>query len=79
METAMYETLSRILIDDLHLNANEVRPGASCEEAGLDPLAMVELRVVLQDRLNLDFSDDELLATTRVADIVRMMEERTTS
>jgi len=75
----MYETLSRILIEDLHLNASEVRPDARCEDAGLDPLAMVELRMVLQEQLKLDISDDELMATKRVADIVRMMEERANS
>jgi acyl carrier protein len=74
----MYETLKRILIDDLHLNEDEVRPDASCEDAGLDPLAMVELRMVLQERLNMDFTDDELFATKRLVEIVRMMEERAT-
>lgn len=75
----MYETLSRILIEDLHLNASAVRPDARCEDAGLDPLAMVELRMVLQEQLNMDISDDELMGTKRVADIVRMMEERANS
>ena len=75
----MYETLVRILVDDLHLNASEVGPDASCEDAGLDTLALVELSMVLQERLDLDISDDELRSTKRVADIVRMMEERTNS
>ncbi|MGE5830509.1 MAG: acyl carrier protein [Micromonosporaceae bacterium] len=75
----MYETLVKILVDDLHLNASEVRPDASCEDAGLDTLALVELSMVLQERLDLDISDDELRSTKRVADIVRMMEERTNS
>lgn len=72
----MYETLSSILVQDLHLNANEVRLDASCEDAGLDSLAMVELSTILQQRHNLDITDDELMATKCVADIVRMMEER---
>ncbi len=32
--------------------------------------------MILQKRLDLQISDDELLATKRVADIVRMMEAR---
>lgn len=75
----MYETLSRILIEELDLNASAVRPDARCEDAGLDPLAMVELRMVLQEQFNMDISDDELMGTKRVADIVRMMEERASS
>lgn len=72
----MYEILVGILVDDLELNASDVRPDASCEDAGLDSLAMVELSMILEKRLNLRISDDELLATKRVADIVRMMEAR---
>jgi acyl carrier protein len=72
----MYEILVGILVDDLELNASDVRPDATCEDAGLDSLAMVELSMILEKRLNLRISDDELLATKRVADIVRMMEAR---
>jgi acyl carrier protein len=75
----MYETLSSILIDDLHLHASAVHPDASCEDAGLDRLAMVELRMVLQERLNMDVNDDELMATKRVADIMRLLEEHANS
>jgi acyl carrier protein len=75
----MYEVLVGILVDDLELNAGDVRPDASCEDAGLDSLAMVELSMILEKRLKLKISDDELLATKRVSDIVRMMETRATS
>jgi acyl carrier protein len=75
----MYEILSGILVNDLHLNASDIRPDASCEDAGLDSLAMVELSMILQKRINLQISDDELLAAKRVADIVRMMEARANS
>jgi acyl carrier protein len=75
----MYEVLVGILVDDLELNPGDVRPDASCEDAGLDSLAMVELSMILEKRLKLKISDDELLATKRVSDIVRMMESRTTS
>jgi acyl carrier protein len=40
---------------------------------------MVELSMILQKQLNMQISDDELLATKRVADIVRMMEARANS
>jgi acyl carrier protein len=75
----MYEILRGILVEDLRLNASDVRPDASCEDAGLDSLAMVELSMILQKRLNMQVSDDELLATRHVADIVRMMEARPSS
>lgn len=54
----MDEIPSGILGDDLQLNATDVRPDVSCEDAGLDLLAMVELSMILQKRLNLQTSDD---------------------
>lgn len=72
----MYATLRRLLIDDLHLRPGGIRPDASCAEAGLDQLAMVELRMVLQDRLGIDVNDDELIAAKRLADVVRLVEEQ---
>ena len=72
----MYEELRRILLDDLRCTEDEVRPQASCDEAGLDSLAMVELSMALSRRLGLEISDDELLRTLTVADIVRLMERQ---
>jgi acyl carrier protein len=72
----MYEVLRGILIDDLHLSASDLQPNASCEDAGLDSLALVELSMILNKQLKVDINDDELLAATGVADIVRMLEER---
>lgn len=72
----MYETLRRFLVDELHLRPSAIRPDARCADAGLDRLAMVELRIVLQDRLHIDVNDDELIAAKRLADVVRLVEEQ---
>ncbi|HST48398.1 acyl carrier protein [Jatrophihabitans sp.] len=72
----MYELLVGILVEELELNAGDVRPDSSCEDVGLDSLAMVELSMILQKRHHLQISDDELLKTKRVSEIVRIMEAR---
>lgn len=72
----MYELLKTILIEDLELDAGEVRPDASREDAGLDSLAIVELSMVLSRRLGIAIPDDELLELDTVADIAELIEQR---
>jgi acyl carrier protein len=73
----MYELLKTIMIEDLQLDADAVSPDASREDAGLDSLAMVDLSVALSRRLGIDISDDQLFELKTVADIARLMEQRT--
>ncbi|WP_431780403.1 acyl carrier protein [Streptomyces chumphonensis] len=72
----MYEQLKTILITDLHVAEDDVRPEATREEAGLDSLAMVELSMAIGKRLGLDVSDDELLEAATVGELARLVEER---
>ena len=73
----MYELLKTIMIEDLQLDAAGVYPGASREEAGLDSLAVVELSIVLSQRLGVDITDDELLELRTIAEIAQLIEQRT--
>lgn len=75
----MYELLKTIMIEDLQLNAGELSPDASREDAGLDSLAIVELSMVLSRRLGIEIADDELLELATVADIAQLIEKRTAS
>ena len=72
----MYDTLKAILVDDLFLSAEDVRPTASRAEVGLDSLATVELAAALNSRLGVVVKDHELLEAATVADIARLMERR---
>lgn len=72
----MYEQLKTIMVEDLLLDADDVRPDASREDAGLDSLAVVELSMVLSQRHGIEITDDELLELGTVAEIVALMEQR---
>lgn len=72
----MYEVLKAILVEDLQLRDADVRPEVGREGAGLDSLAVVELSMILSKRLRIEISDDELMRVATVADIARLMEER---
>jgi acyl carrier protein len=72
----MYQVLRTILVEDLRLDENDVRPEAEREDAGLDSLAMVELSMILSKRFDIEIGDDELFGATTVADIALLMEAR---
>lgn len=72
----MYEELKTILVEDLQLREADVRPDAGKEGAGLDSLALVELSMILSKRFAIEISDDELMRVSTVADIARLMAER---
>lgn len=75
----MYETLKSILVNDLQLIEDDIRPEATFDEAGLDSLAVVELSIVLGKRYGVEISDDELIESATVAGIADLMAQRTSS
>jgi acyl carrier protein len=69
----LYEKLKSILIDDLELTAEDIRPEATLDEAGLDSLAIVDLSIVLNKQYGFEVSDDELMEAATVADIAGLL------
>ncbi|QNP65966.1 acyl carrier protein [Streptomyces genisteinicus] len=72
----MLEQLQEILSNKLKVSPEAITPEATREDIELDSLAVVELSLLLKSELGLDISDDDLLETETVADMVRLMEER---
>lgn len=72
----MFETLKNILVDKLKVSPDQVTPEATKEDVELDSLAVVELSLVLEKELGLKISDDELMETGTVGEIVALMQER---
>jgi acyl carrier protein len=72
----MLEQLRNILADTLKVAPETIVPEATREDIELDSLAVVELSLLLKSELGLDISDDELLEADTVADMARLMEER---
>ncbi|MGW2647448.1 acyl carrier protein [Streptomyces sp. NPDC001393] len=72
----MLEQLKEILSNKLKVAPEAITPEATREDIELDSLAVVELSLLLKSELGLDISDDDLLEAETVADMVRLMEER---
>ncbi|MFJ5997450.1 phosphopantetheine-binding protein [Streptomyces sp. NPDC092370] len=72
----MLEQLKEILSNKLKVSSEAISPEATREDIELDSLAVVELSLLLKSELDLDISDDDLMEAQTVADMVRLMEER---
>ncbi|MEU2172249.1 acyl carrier protein [Micromonospora chersina] len=74
----MYDILKTIMVENLLLDADDVRPDASREDVGIDSLAVVELSLALRKRYGIHITDEELLELDTVADITELMRQRGT-
>jgi acyl carrier protein len=72
----MLDELKDILSNKLKVSPEAITPEATREDIELDSLAVVELSLLLKSELGLDISDDELLDSETVGDMVSLMEER---
>jgi acyl carrier protein len=72
----LYDKLKSILVNDLQLTEDDIRPEATLGEVGMDSLALVELYLVLSKQYGAELSDDELVETATVADIADLVAQR---
>ncbi|MEU5243831.1 acyl carrier protein [Streptomyces asoensis] len=59
--------LVRILVEDLGISEDDLRPDASLNDAGLDSLARAELAELLPERLGVHLGDDALNKASTLA------------
>ncbi|WP_333745690.1 acyl carrier protein [Streptomyces sp. IBSBF 2950] len=68
--------LVRILVDDLGITEDDLRPDASLNDAGLDSLALAELAELLPERLGVRLGDDVLNKAATVGALSTMIEQQ---
>ena len=56
--TERYEQLTRTLVEKFSADPEQINPGATLAELGLDSLAVAELFMNLQDEWNVPLQDD---------------------
>ncbi|MFF7387945.1 acyl carrier protein [Streptomyces scabiei] len=71
-----YDTLKRIIIEDLKVPSDLVSPGASLDDVEFDSLTLVELTVILERDLGVDIQDQELRDLATLSDMGRLVEDR---
>jgi acyl carrier protein len=75
----MYDDIKNSLVSTFKVPADEIHPGATLEELGLDSLDVVEFAALIKDLLNADVTEDELAELTRLDAIVDLVQTRVQS
>ena len=71
----MFEELKQFLIDELHVNANDVTPDAELVgDLGINSLELADLVYLCEEKYNIVIDDDDLQNFNTVGDIANYLE-----
>lgn len=68
--------LKTILLTDIKVPADRLSPDTSLDDAGLDSLAIVELSLLLGERLGIDLDDAEITRAATLGDLGHLIEQK---
>ncbi len=75
----MYEQLKQIVQTKFQVPGDEIGPGVTFEDLGLDSLDMVELSLVIEQEMGVRVSDDELAEAGRLSSVADLVASRSAS
>ena len=58
------------------LKVNEIKPEMELKSLGLDSLDLVEVMMKIEEEFDIEFSNDEMLGFTTVADVLADLEKK---
>lgn len=74
-----FDFIKGILVHQGNLPAESITPQATQEEAGIDSLAVTELSMILEERLGVVITEDELAKPPTMDDLVSLVAQRAAS
>ena len=71
------EKVKKIIIDQLGVSAEEVKPAASfVEDLGADSLDLTELIMAMEEEFEIEIADDDAQKLLKVQDAISYIEEK---
>lgn len=71
----MFETLKKFLVDNAHVNADDVTMDAELSgDLGINSLELADLVYVCEEHFDIEIEDEALHSFTTVGDVVRYLE-----
>lgn len=72
----MFETLKKFLIDELHVNADDIHMDAELSgDLGINSLELADLVFSCEEKFNIEIGDEDLHSFITVGDVVRYLED----
>lgn len=72
----MFETLRDILVEELQLDADEIKPESElANDLGINSIELADLVMLCEDKFDLEIEDDDIHRFITIADVVAYLEE----
>ena len=73
----MFETVKKLLIDDLQLSADDITLEAELiGDLGINSLELADLVLLCEEKFGIEIKDDDIHKFITVGDIVKYLEEK---
>jgi acyl carrier protein len=74
-ENTMFETLKNILVEELQLDPEEIKPEAELtNDLGINSIELADLVLMCEDKFGVEIDDDDIQQFVTIADVVKYLE-----
>jgi acyl carrier protein len=74
----MFETLKNLLVEELQLNADDIKPESElANDLGINSIELADLIMLCEDKFGVTIEDEDLHKFVTIADVVSYLEEKT--
>ena len=74
----MFETLKNLLVEELQLNADDIKPESElANDLGINSIELADLIMLCEDKFGVTIEDEDLHKFVTVEDVVNYLEEKT--
>ena len=74
----MFETLKNLLVEELQLNADDIKPESElANDLGINSIELADLIMLCEDKFGVTIEDEDLHMFVTIADVVSYLEEKT--
>ena len=71
----MFETLKNILVDELQLDPDEIKPESElANDLGINSIELADLVMLCEDRFGIEIEDNDIHKFVTIQDVVDYME-----
>lgn len=71
----MFETLKNILVEELQLDADDIKPEAELvNDLGINSIELADLVMLCEDRFGIEIEDEDIHKFLTVSDVVSYLE-----
>ena len=70
------EKVTKIIVDQLGVSADEVKPASFVEDLGADSLDLTELIMAMEEEFDIEIADDDAQKILKVQDAISYIENK---